>query len=516
MSSDKTEGTAQRVAASQEKGIAVQKKTFTRWVNMYLERKGSDAVLIEDLFEDTKQCVRWCELLEIIGAQTFKEVIGHKYNANCKFPVHAQENAHSVFEYCKKKGCEFVNVGGTDLLAGNPKLILGFVWKIIMTFSIDEGQEGILLWAQRSIKKYNGVEIKDFSKSFKDGIAFCALIHRYHPELIAHPSTFTTSNAGENLELAFSIANDKLGIKRLIDVDDIVSNERPDEKSIATYISQWYSLFAKEEANIHYVQSIFTAVAVTRRHDELITKYDQSASTLKVWIETEIEKLVNKQNSIPTSTSGVENMLSDLYKYRQIEKPVKQREVMECEGILGSLSSSSKANNRPKYKGENSIDPPSLHTLFTTLESREKELETVLRTKVASYRQVDFLVTKFQALGHQLETWIKGRQTEIETEREDNYGEGVHGAQMCLFTSSIYNDQLLKYKDTYQECASIVEKLQHEAFVGHTSLSTIDNHYSTLTSLLSTLEEEAEVHTSNITSKIENEKKNGDFIKYSD
>ncbi|KAG8539039.1 hypothetical protein GDO81_021566, partial [Engystomops pustulosus] len=82
-----------------------------------------------------------------------------------------------------------------------------------------------------------GIQIKDFGPSWRNGIAFHSMIYAIRPELVDMDKLKGRSNR-ENLEEAFSIAESELGIPRLLDPED-VDVDKPDEKSIMTYIAQF-------------------------------------------------------------------------------------------------------------------------------------------------------------------------------------------------------------------------------------------------------------------------------------
>merc|ERR1712142_812112 len=81
-------------------------------------------------------------------------------------------------------------------------------------------------WCRRGLEGYKGVKITDMSSSWRDGLAFCALIHRYRPDLLDFDKLGSEDWAG-NCSLAFKTAETKLDIPPLLDVEDVVKHENP-------------------------------------------------------------------------------------------------------------------------------------------------------------------------------------------------------------------------------------------------------------------------------------------------
>uniref|UniRef100_A0A3Q1GDB6 Smoothelin n=2 Tax=Acanthochromis polyacanthus TaxID=80966 RepID=A0A3Q1GDB6_9TELE len=97
----------------------------------------------------------------------------------------------------------------------------------------------LLDWCRAKTRSYEHVDIQNFSSSWSNGMAFCALVHNFFPDAFDY-SALSPSNRRQNFEVAFSAAEKLVDCPQLLDVDDMVKMREPDWKCVYTYLQEFY------------------------------------------------------------------------------------------------------------------------------------------------------------------------------------------------------------------------------------------------------------------------------------
>eukprot|EP00918_Siedleckia_nematoides_P012733 GHVU01027829.1.p1 GENE.GHVU01027829.1~~GHVU01027829.1.p1 ORF type:complete len:306 (-),score=44.91 GHVU01027829.1:2559-3476(-) len=106
----------------------------------------------------------------------------------------------------------------------------------------------LLEWTKCMTKEYENVNITNFSSSWNDGMAFCALIHHFYPDAFEW-SSLDPKNRRSNFQLGFDTAEKLADIAPLLDVEDMIRFKNPDWKCVFTYVQSFYRRFRMMDTN---------------------------------------------------------------------------------------------------------------------------------------------------------------------------------------------------------------------------------------------------------------------------
>ncbi|KAG6927569.1 EH domain binding protein 1-like 1 [Chelydra serpentina] len=108
--------------------------------------------------------------------------------------------------------------------------------------------QSLLEWCQNVTAGYRGVRVTNFTTSWRNGLAFCAILHHFHPEKINY-ETLDPLAIKENNKLAYD-GFASLGISRVLEPADMVFLTVPDKLIVMTYLCQIRAFFTGQELNV--------------------------------------------------------------------------------------------------------------------------------------------------------------------------------------------------------------------------------------------------------------------------
>ncbi len=456
----------------------IQKKTFTRWCNSHLRERG---ITIEDLFADVSDGTVLLNLLEIIGGETIKSTCGRNFYppSKVKMDIHKLENCNLIFDYLKARELKLVNIGSTDVKDGNPRLVLGLIWTIILRFAISEdGKEGLLLWCRKNTAGYAGVDVQNFNRSWADGLAFCALIHKFRPDLINFDECAAREDPLANLNAAFTIAAEQLDIPALLDAEDVCGSAKPDEKSIIAYLSLYFQRFAAMAQKDALADAIKRALNVTMHHEEQMSAYTAASESLLSWVRVQTSSIAKNAELDCSTTDDVKSLIEASHAFKNDVKPPKQQELASTEALLANLRLSQRNNERPLYAP--AIEVEDLEGEWADMEKAEKDFETASLTLLDAFEHTDFALQRLNAKVAKVEAFCEANEPVFAS---GDYGDSVAVCTDLKVKVSIFEQQQPKYKTTLDSCSGFVG-MCHEK---HSGTAQAKARYDTVVARMASL-----------------------------
>ncbi|XP_041351423.1 alpha-actinin-like isoform X3 [Gigantopelta aegis] len=454
-----------------------QKKTFTAWCNSHLRKAGTS---IENIEEDFRHGLKLMLLLEVIsGEQLPKPDRG-------KMRFHKIANVNKALDFIASKGVKLVSIGAEEIVDGNVKMTLGMIWTIILRFAIQDitveemtAKEGLLLWCQRKTAPYKNVNVQNFHLSFKDGLAFCALIHRHRPDLIDYYK-LSKDNPLENLNTAFEIAEKHLDIPKMLDPEDMFNSAKPDERSVMAYVSSYYHAFSGAQQAETAANRICKVLKVNQENERLMEEYERLASELLEWIRKTRPWLENRvtDNTLP----GTRHKLEEFRDYRRKHKPPKLNDKAQLENSFNTLQTRLRLSNRPAYLPTEGKMVSDIANAWKGLETAEKGFEEWLLSELQRLERLDHLAQKFRHKCDIHEEWAQGKEEMLQS--RDYKQCRLNELKAMKKKHEAFESDLAAHQDRVEQIAAIAQELNaldyHDVASVNTRCQTICEQWDRL------------------------------------
>ncbi|KAL7400637.1 hypothetical protein ABVT39_015334 [Epinephelus coioides] len=429
-----------------------QRKTFTAWCNSHLRKAGTQ---IENIEEDFRDGLKLMLLLEVISGERLPKP------ERGKMRVHKINNVNKALDFIASKGVKLVSIGAEEIVDGNAKMTLGMIWTIILRFAIQDisveetsAKEGLLLWCQRKTAPYKNVNVQNFHISWKDGLAFNALIHRHRPDLIDYDS-LRKDDPVTNLNNAFEVAEKHLDIPKMLDAEDIVNTARPDEKAIMTYVSSFYHAFSGAQKAETAANRICKVLAVNQENEQMMEDYEKLASDLLEWIRRTIPWLENRTQE--KTVNDMQAKQEDFRDYRCVHKPPKVQEKCQLEISFNTLQTKLRLSNRPAFMPSEGRMVSDINGAWHTLEGAEKGYEEWILSEIRRLERLEHLAEKFHQKAAIHESWTDGKEAMLT--QKDYETSTLSEVKALLRKHEAFESDLAAHQDRVEQIAAIAQEL---------------------------------------------------------
>lgn len=383
----------------------VQKKTFTKWCNSHLVKRFGSNAAMANLEVDFESGIKLMELVNCLYNVPFPQ----KYNKAPKMRPHQLDNIQMALAMLEHAGVKTNFLKTTHLADRDKTMLLGMVWSIILDYQIKGinveevgAKEGLLLWCKRKTAGYKDVQVTNFTDSWQDGLAFCALIHKHRPDLINFDQ-LSKDNPRENLELAFDVAEKHLGIARLLDVEDIAEVVKPDERSIVTYVSEYFHCFTSQDQTGVAGRRLSKWLDFAKTTESLKSDYLEKAEKLIKWIQSSNSEMQDRKYD--GTLVGIERKWEDFKKYKKNTKPAKTNERLDVESAYNTLQALLRVNNRPEFVPPEEFSLGAIDRNWNKLSDEETKRADWIRREIERQRKLEILASRFWRKAKALLVW---------------------------------------------------------------------------------------------------------------
>ena len=221
--------------------------------------------------------------------------------------------------------------------------------------------------------------MQDFSASWNNGLAFCALLDIHRPDLIDYDKLDKSDHRG-NMQLAFDIASKEIGIPDLLDVEDVCDVPKPDERSLMTYIAYWFHAFSQMERVENAGRRVEKFVSNMQGTWEMQNNFERRMRAL-------LDSIAKQKKSWHSAHfNGTYIDAKEQYKgfnlYKQKEKRDWVGEKSEVAGLLGNIKTKLSTYRLRPYEPPKDLSLDALDRAWSGLMDAERERSQIINNTI--------------------------------------------------------------------------------------------------------------------------------------
>jgi len=261
----------------------------------------------------------------------------------------------------------------------------------------------LLMWVQNKTAGYKDVEVTNFKKSFQDGLALCAIIHKHRPQMINFAS-LSKENKNQNLQIAIDAAEKYFALEKYLTPDDI---PKLDENSMVIYVSDYYYGIAEQRKVDIAAVRIGKVILYTQENDAKKKEYTQLSKNLRSHIDT--GKKMLEDRTIDNTMAGATRRLDAFHGYKIKDKSEIIGDILTAEGIYSFLSKRLAQKKRPAFQPAAGCTVVDFTKDGEYLEKLEQEQNVALHAEVNRQVKLVQLNEQHAAKYAQLKSWIAAK-----------------------------------------------------------------------------------------------------------
>jgi len=170
-----------------------------------------------------------------------------------------------------------------------------------------------------------------------------------------------------------------------LDIEDLTDVARPDERSVMTYVSEFFHKFAaqdQKEVAARRIQkfALFSQTIQKREHD-----YEQGAHDLNQWIEHEINRLNDRSFEHGESADEARKLFEQFKDFSTVEKTAHGTKKLDLESNFAEIQTTLQKNNRHLFVPKAELTPEAIDAAWGRLAEAERHYGAALRTHVFKF-----------------------------------------------------------------------------------------------------------------------------------